>query len=258
MAPGVNSLNATYFANGTGRDTYISRDPVVHVGISERTPRPEIRNKPGITPRPPSSLDRGSKPMGYTGFLPGRPKGVGKSYSTLSEQQDTKNLIPPLVLKHRFVQPPGGQFSCVTSREYGSHFKNKDKKPEVANGAQTERKAKEIWQPGRWSETAKSRSSKSSRRVLDCRPYTGYNDPAETQSAYWQQHKVGGPASPRAHQRSTTQDADVQYSQANAETEHSESRQILGLTNIPQGYSGYKPRFRYCHVNDDANRHLAR
>jgi len=136
MAPGVNSLNATYFANGTGRDTYISRDPVVHVGISERTPRPEIRNKPGITPRPPSSLDRGSKPMGYTGFLPGRPKGVGKSYSTLSEQQDTKNLIPPLVLKHRFVQPPGGQFSCVTSREYGSHFKNKDKKPEVANGAQ--------------------------------------------------------------------------------------------------------------------------
>lgn len=219
----------SYHANGSGRDTYITRDPVVHIGVSEPTPRPDVHNPPGLTPRPPSSLARGAKAPGYTGFLPKRKEGVGKSFSQLSEKQDTKNLIPKLQLKHRFVQPPNTNFGSVTSREYGSYFT-----PKEPSGSRTERN--------------------KGTKLPKLKPYTGGVDPSIVQNEYWQLHKPGGPSSPRATQRTSIQDGELGYSRFATASNPTQSRQLVGLSNLPQGYTGYKPRFRFCMERDDANR----
>jgi len=225
------TLGSTYLANGTGRDTYISRDPVVHVGITEATPRGTTHNPKGLTPRPPSSLARGSKAAGYTGFLPGRREGIGQNFYKLSEKQDLKNLIPKLRLKHRFVTPPNSQFDCVTSREYGGYFKKDSiSTKQKDTKAQTERASVSL-----------------PPLIIKPQVYGKVN----TDTSYWQQHRVGGPISNRDTQRSTAQDMEMGYSEEAADNMPTTARQLMEMSNVPQGYTGYRPRFRYCYRAPD-------
>jgi len=244
-------VRSSYHANGGGRDTYIHRDDRVFKGVSEATPREQAKNPPGLIPRPPSSMARGSRATGYTGHLPGKAESVGKGFSEISERKDYHNLIPALRLKHRFVDPPSDGWN-VTSRDYGSKLDkaNTFREPttQTRNGATTK---------GR-KNTEGSQTERPSPNLMLPRirslGYTGYHDPTVTKNNYWKLHTVGqGPPSPRVTQRSTTQDGNTGYSRPLQEEAPEVGRQIQGLTGLPQGYGGYRPRFRFATGVDRAD-----
>jgi len=224
---------STYHANGSGRDTYISRDDVVAKGISQATPREPAHNPPGITPRPPSSLARGAKARGYTGHLPRRVEGVGKNFGSLSEPKNMKELIPKLELKHRYCTPPTSGY-VLTSREYGAGVTASARK---RTGSQTERTG-------------------ILPKIPSVSGYVGYHDPETVKNEYWQQHSPGrGPPSPRATQRSTAQDG-AYTARAGVAQPPAEGPRLMHMGNIPTGYTGYRPRFRCCYERDDGVRHV--
>jgi len=221
----------TYHANGSGRDTYISKDPRVYTGISEPTPRQQTVNGPGLTPRPPSSLARGSKAAGYTGFLPGRKEAVGKGYAEMSEQKNMKNRIPKLRLKHRYVSAPDDNYGGVTSREYGAYFTPREPSARVDPPKNT-------------------RGSQSARPALPPLIHANPPKPTPRSDEYWQQHKMPVPISPRKTQRTTMQDTDLAYKVTDGDAMPKTGRHVVGMSNIPQGYTGYKPRFRFCYERE--------
>jgi hypothetical protein len=211
--------------------------------------------------RPPSSLARGSKAAGYTGYLPGRTDGIGKNFGKLSEKVNMKNFIPKVTtptflplshdalssqlrLKHRYVAEPDSERSA-TSRDYGAgtDYAKREKAnqlvpepPSNPRGSQTDRTP--------FLPKLKLYDGSGNKP----KPYTGYCDPSIVKNSYWQRHTSGNidnPPSPRKTQRTANQDADMGTIPVPPKT----TRQLVGISNIPQGYTGYKPRFRFCHVD---------
>merc|ERR1712070_214813 len=209
----------SYRANGSGRDTYIHRDPVVYTGTSQATPRAQPKNKPGIVPRPPSCVEKGSRPMGYTGHLPARREAIGQRFGQFSVPKDTKNLIPKLKLKHRFINPPGNEFH-PTSRDYGA----------VTARELAEKKSKE----------GDNRGGTTDRPQLYRQFQPGKSVPLPKIDKL---HSPGlACASPRNTQRTSTQDGFLGYDAARA-AKPPPTGGYRGWGNNISGYRGYKPRF---------------
>ena len=145
-----------------------------------------------------------------------------------------KKHVPKLRLRHRYVSEPDSE-RAVTSREYGSFSVEPNltpKPPSHTRGSATDRQ----FLP----------------KLKIPKPYTGYASASIVNSEYWKQHTPGyNPASPRKTQRTTASDSDIAFSPVCAAKPPTTTRPLVGLANVPQGYTGYKPRFRYAQVDTD-------
>ena len=182
-------------------------------------------------------MARGSKAAGYTGYLPGRVEGIGQNFGKLSEKKDMKTFVPKLRLKHRYIAEPNSERQA-TSRDYGSFTEREKLEPTPPPNPRGNESGSVTERTGFLPKIYDGSSGKP-------KPYTGYAPSTIVKNAYWKQHVSGKQLpSPRKTQRTQNQDADLAYSGEVAGSPMKTARELISIANIPQGYTGYRPRFR--------------
>jgi len=166
--------------------------------------------------------------------------GVGHNFAKLSEKKDLKKLVPKLRLKHRYVSEPNSE-RPVTSREYGAFSVEPNLTPKPPS-----------YNRGSQGGSQTDRPFLPKLKIPKGKPDSGYAPASIINSQYWKQHAPGHlPSSPRKTQRTSASDGDIAFSPRAAAKPPTTTRPLVGLANVPQGYTGYKPRFRYAHVDTD-------